>query len=136
MKNAIIQTKNKYPDYSVWITGHSLGAALASVAAAKIAFLNYFPPEKMLLMTFGQPRTGTIQYAKFVDSKIPNAYRVVHRYDWVPQMPPEILYGYFHHATEIWYNNDMKIGDPFKVCKGDEDLSCSETSGHLNGDVS
>lgn len=70
-------------DCTIFYTGHSLGAALATLAAARTL------PTKPLkaVYTFGSPRVGN---QKFVDSLngIP-FYRVVDDQDFVTTLPPE-----------------------------------------------
>jgi hypothetical protein len=80
----------KLPSQSIWFTGHSLGGALATLAAAhcveiKMPFQGIY--------TYGCPRVGD---ADFVD-RLPRQshYRFVHRDDWIPTVPPKLL-GYTH----------------------------------------
>lgn len=79
--------KAKPPAQKLWFTGHSLGGALASLAAAD------FADETAGLYTYGAPRAGNSDFAK----RIPNNkhIRYVHRDDWVPTVPPEFI-GYWH----------------------------------------
>ena len=72
----------------VFYTGHSLGAALATLAAAN------HPPRA--LYTFGSPRVGN---QLFVDSlnKVP-IYRIVDDEDFVANLPPGGMG--FQHAGE------------------------------------
>jgi hypothetical protein len=127
MKDDFLSLKNANPGYELWVTGHSLGAAMASIAATTIATTNYFPGDKIKLVTYGQPRTGDKTYAALVDSTIPYAYRVIHKNDIVPQIPPQFLYGYHHHKNEVWYNNDMAKGQPWIECDEDEGKKCSDS---------
>ncbi|GMT11359.1 hypothetical protein PFISCL1PPCAC_2656, partial [Pristionchus fissidentatus] len=80
----------KYPSYKVWITGHSLGGALASMAAALISSDKLATKENIALYTFGQPRTGDPTYAHIHD-KLVTSYRVVHGRDIVVQSPPRFM---------------------------------------------
>jgi hypothetical protein len=127
MKDDFLSLKNANPEYELWVTGHSLGAAMASIAATTIATSNYFDSNKIKLVTYGQPRTGDKTYAALVDATIPYAIRVVHKFDIVPQIPPRFLYGYHHHKSEVWYNNDMAVGDPWIECDEDESKQCSDS---------
>lgn len=67
-----------YPDYELISTGHSLGAALASLGGASLAA--NFPDSKLRVFTFGQPRTGNPGYAQVIEDLVgtENLYRAVH----------------------------------------------------------
>src|SRR5260370_155400 len=78
----------------LYITGHSLGGALAVIASARIE-----PSDRVAACyTFGCPRVGT---AEFADElwKVP-VYRLVHSADIVPRVPPP--FGY-RHAGDMRY---------------------------------
>ncbi|KAJ7020909.1 alpha/beta-hydrolase [Mycena alexandri] len=120
----------KYPKYSVVVTGHSLGGALAALGAS--ALKTALPTTAMKLYTFGQPRTGDAEFAAFAESTIgaENIFRAVHTFDGVPTMLPRFL-GYEHHSTEYWQFKDpglftSKISTVTK-CVGEEDQSCSDS---------
>lgn len=125
MSEELIRLKGLYPDYDLWVTGHSMGAALATVAADVIAATNIFPGERMKVITYGEPRVGDEDFANAHDDLLPYKYRVTHRGDIVTQLPPKDLLGYRHHRYEVWYNNNMSDGDGHVVCLSPEDNSCS-----------
>lgn len=125
----------KYPKYTVVITGHSLGAALASLSAVLLVYQNVVPANRMSLYTFGMPRVGDKEYAFNHDRLVANSWRVVHRRDIVSHIPTCNLItgcsittnGPYHHRNEIFYPNDiMKTDSEFIICKGDEDYKCSD----------
>jgi hypothetical protein len=72
------QLTKERPQRTVWFTGHSLGAALATLAAARY-------PAARGLYTFGSPRVGNAAFAKRL--KVP-AYRFVNNNDVVTRVPP------------------------------------------------
>ncbi|KAF7323947.1 putative feruloyl esterase A [Mycena kentingensis (nom. inval.)] len=116
-----------HPAYSIVVTGHSLGGALASIGAVSIK--TALPTTPMKLFTFGQPRTGDAAYASFVESAIGvnNIFRAVHTFDGVPTIP---LPGYRHHATQYWQFRDPVpiVDSPASTvtkCSGGEDPTCS-----------
>uniref|UniRef100_A0A1I7Z1E2 Lipase_3 domain-containing protein n=1 Tax=Steinernema glaseri TaxID=37863 RepID=A0A1I7Z1E2_9BILA len=133
LKDDFLALRNKYPDYEVWVTGHSLGGAMASLCAATLAHLGQVNTQKLRLMTFGQPRVGDKAFATAHDAMILFAYRVVHNRDIVPHVPPEILPdhglidGYVHHKSEVWYPNKMRVDDSYVICNADEGKKCSDS---------
>ncbi|KAG1829659.1 Alpha/Beta hydrolase protein [Suillus variegatus] len=54
--NVLREQFKEFPQYDVTVSGHSLGGAIASIAALSIR--NSFPHAALRLFTFGQPRTG------------------------------------------------------------------------------
>ncbi|CAJ0596578.1 unnamed protein product [Cylicocyclus nassatus] len=84
--------------YDIWITGHSLGGALASLVASYLVESGNAEMSRIKLMTFGQPRTGDQKFAESVN-KMNYAFRVIHDNDLVPQVPPK-KFGYTHHKKE------------------------------------
>uniref|UniRef100_A0A0K0FYI4 Lipase_3 domain-containing protein n=1 Tax=Strongyloides venezuelensis TaxID=75913 RepID=A0A0K0FYI4_STRVS len=142
----------KYNGYKVYITGHSLGGALASLAAIRTQIEGYRSSDDITLYTFGQPRVGSPKFAFEFDRLVPKSWRVVHRLDIVPHLPacakdlnsrlikfknddskPCNPYGGnypYHHGTEIWYPTGMSENDTFYECTGspiNEDFSCSDS---------
>ncbi|VDK49358.1 unnamed protein product [Anisakis simplex] len=114
------------PDYELWISGHSLGAAMASIASNVIAVQHLHQPESIKLVTFGQPRVGDQQYVDVHDEMILYSYRVVHARDLVAHLPPLDYRDYRHHRYQVWYDNDMAPGKPYKVCLA-PDYGCSDS---------
>uniref|UniRef100_A0A914P9C5 Fungal lipase-like domain-containing protein n=1 Tax=Panagrolaimus davidi TaxID=227884 RepID=A0A914P9C5_9BILA len=127
MKNAFLKLKNKYPTYNTLVTGHSLGAALASLTAATLSATNVVPKNRLSLYTFGQPRVGNKEFADNYLNFVPEAYRIVHHWDIVPHLPTLGLKGYTHHKNEVWYNNNMAKGDPYIICPDEESIHCSDS---------
>nr|CAD2188393.1 unnamed protein product [Meloidogyne enterolobii] len=123
----------KYVRDSGRITGHSLGGALASLAAAKIVHSKAIPQERIKLVTFGQPRTGDSGFASGMASSLSfYNYRVTRARDLVVHVPPRVFQDYAHYRTEIFYDNDMKPGAKWIRCVGgDEDKNCANKYGHV-----
>ncbi|CAJ0939757.1 unnamed protein product, partial [Mesorhabditis belari] len=124
MKDDFLTLKNQYPGYALWVTGHSLGAAMASLCASYIINVGYFEKNDVKLVTFGQPRTGDATWAKWHDENVPYSVRVTHSHDIVPHLPFGNM-GYNHHMTEVFFPTDMKVSSTFVVCAADESDSCS-----------
>ncbi|XP_031563491.1 lipase ZK262.3-like [Actinia tenebrosa] len=127
-----------YPSYQVWVTGHSLGGAMASMASAWLAYYHVGSPTNIILYTFGMPRVGNYDYALEHDKLVNNSWRVVNYDDPVPHFPillsPNvvILNNPYHHGVEAYY--EVRAASPYsqhKECHGkpyNEDASCSFTT--------
>uniref|UniRef100_A0A914C7Z1 Fungal lipase-like domain-containing protein n=2 Tax=Acrobeloides nanus TaxID=290746 RepID=A0A914C7Z1_9BILA len=129
MQDDLLTARNGNPGYQLWVTGHSLGGSMASLAAAYVIKLGLFTSSQVTLYTFGQPRTGDTNYAAAHDQLLGSAsWRVTHHQDPVPHLPTEDYEGYFHHKSEIWYNNNMTVGSSYAECDADEGSSCSDSN--------
>ncbi|GMS80772.1 hypothetical protein PENTCL1PPCAC_2947 [Pristionchus entomophagus] len=126
LQSAMLSVAAKNEGKELWITGHSLGGSMASIAAATIADQGLWPREKIRLMTYGEPRTGNKEYASVMDKNILAMHRIVHLRDLVAHVPPPVL-GYEHSRQEIFYGNDMSNIADFVECQGDEDKKCSNS---------
>ncbi len=119
----------------VWITGHSLGGALATLAAYRLVRREVLKPEQIGgVFTFGQPRVGDGQFAreykdvKYKDVKHEDAYlndhhfRFVNNNDVVTTVPPKSLWIFSVLLQPLlsWSSGSAK-GDK----KGGEDLDRS-----------
>ncbi|VDM76363.1 unnamed protein product [Strongylus vulgaris] len=60
----------KYPEYMIWITGHSLGGSLASLAASHIVASELADGNRIKLVTFGQPRTGDETFVNYLSKQV------------------------------------------------------------------
>ncbi|PIO59105.1 hypothetical protein TELCIR_19444, partial [Teladorsagia circumcincta] len=61
--------RKRFPKYEVWITGHGLGGSLASLAASFLVGSRMAMPNKVKLVTFGQPRTGDSNFSDALNSQ-------------------------------------------------------------------
>jgi hypothetical protein len=87
---------NKRPD-SLTITGHSLGAALATLAAVDIAKNLKL---RVTCINFGCPRVGNKEFADLVSQFVPSFLRIVDGADIATVLPPRIL-GYKHGTKKV-----------------------------------
>ena len=78
----------------LWITGHSLGAAMATLCASRLE------EKEPKLYTYGSPRVGGKEFCQGMDVQ---HWRFVNNNDVVVKVPFWIM-GYKHHGTE-WYIN-------------------------------
>jgi len=109
-----------YPSYSVLVTGHSYGAAVAQLVAmellsSKIASSVY---------NYGQPRIGNPAYAKFVNAKKLDLWRFTHHKDMVPHVPPITELNYYHSCREVYEDQNHAL----QMCSATEgeDPKCAD----------
>lgn len=83
----------------LWITGHSLGGALATLAAADV----YKTCKVAGVYTFGQPRLGNTAFQNYIANNLGSRfYRFVNDDDIVPQLPP----GFNHVGQLVHFDGD------------------------------
>jgi len=72
----------------VFLAGHSLGAALATVCVRYISEMDLYKgqPDKIALVTFGSPCAGNQAFADSVECRATEIWRVVYENDLVPRM--------------------------------------------------
>ncbi|KAI1728090.1 lipase (class 3) domain-containing protein [Ditylenchus destructor] len=125
----LLSLKSQYPNYELWITGHSLGGALATLAAAHVIADRRYDRTRLKLFTLGQPRTGNREFAQGLDELLPpnSTYRITHSRDPVVHLPPHSYKNYTHNIAEVWYYNDMNENATYTaICSGDgESRNCS-----------
>ena len=100
---AISETvKDLDPTIPFYITGHSLGAAVATLAALEIA--QKVPPlrEQIQLYTYAGPRVYSPTLAQVHSQLIPNTYRIVNLGDTVPLVPPVTIGNSYVHIGQDW----------------------------------
>lgn len=74
----------------IWLTGHSLGGALAVLAAARLAAAGA-AGRVAGVVTFGQPRVGDAGFAAVYDQLLPGrTLRFVNGGDLIPHLPPGV----------------------------------------------
>jgi len=65
VKNEVFSLLNDHPSYTVVVTGHSLGAAMALLTAQELANSGV---NKVSLYSFGCPRVGNDEFAAYVNN--------------------------------------------------------------------
>ncbi len=92
----------------LWVTGHSLGAALATLAVAR--WCDAGQPVSGLY-TFGQPRTGDHTFARNFDFAFrPHTFRIVNNLDIVTRTPPRAMH-YCHVGSFIYIDENGELVD-------------------------
>ena len=109
ISNAICELK----DTPLYITGHSLGGALATLAAYKAEIYELDGTLKIGgIYTFGSPRAVQFDLANKINNYFGDrSYRVVNSIDVVPRVPlriPPVLYfKHIHHL--VYFNSNRQV---------------------------
>jgi len=116
------------PSYKIVFTGHSLGAAVSTLAAARARQAGF----AIDLYNYGSPRVGNGAFVDFVNNQAGQEFRVTHLTDPVPRLPP-IFLGYRHISPEYWLSNGIANTTDYspadvKVCEGTASVGCNAGS--------
>uniref|UniRef100_A0A914CHI6 Fungal lipase-like domain-containing protein n=1 Tax=Acrobeloides nanus TaxID=290746 RepID=A0A914CHI6_9BILA len=84
------QLIREYPDYELWVFGHSLGGVLASLSTMVTITRGIFPAERIKYISFGEPRIGNVVFAQSFDALVPYKYRIVREHDLIPNQPQNL----------------------------------------------
>ena len=87
------------------VTGHSLGAALATLFVMENSSKKKF--DIGTCCTFASPRVGNLEFARAFDQLPVVSWRIVNQLDVVPKLPPHIplLLEYDHVDTEFKFSS-------------------------------
>ncbi|KAJ5495983.1 feruloyl esterase A [Penicillium diatomitis] len=126
---------NQHQGYALTVTGHSLGASMASITAAQLA-ATY---SDISLYTFGEPRTGNQAFADYMNehfhagsASTTRYFRTTHANDGIPNVPPTSM-GYVSSGVEFWSVDPYNAHNIF-VCTGNGDQCCEAQGGQgVNG---
>lgn len=108
---------------TLWLTGHSMGGALATLAADRFARAPGLTVRA--LYTFGSPRVGDENFRRrFAELGLDNkTFRFVHDFDAIARVPPEPLYrhvgllkfidssGRLHHLDAAPLPHEPRLSD-------------------------
>jgi triacylglycerol lipase len=85
----------------VTVLGHSLGGAMAVLAAVDIE--RNMGKKNVDVCTFGGPRTGMLDFRNHFNREIPKCFHVMNRQDIVPHVP-SLIGGWIHVGSAIDVN--------------------------------
>jgi len=121
---AVKSIMNRKKEVNVVVSGHSLGGALAQVAA--LAIYDYAKQInnniEIICYTYGSIRWGNRVMANYFNERIKINWRLMHKKDIAPDFPTK-FHGYYHTTTGIWYTDDDPL--TYKQCSStDGDSDC------------
>jgi triacylglycerol lipase len=126
---AALQTNSQ----SVWITGHSLGAALATLAAAR--FRLQFAKPVYGIYTYGSPRVGNTEFQmRFNQLCQLTTFRYVNNADAVTRVPLRET-SYRHIGTFVYFNANGAIESDVHWWNQFVDSVTGDVEGFLTGKV-
>ncbi len=99
---AVDAVKAINPNKPCYVSGHSLGAALATVLALDIAMAVPELQPNLQVYVYASPRIGNPEFARSYAKILPNSFRVTNLADPIPTMPPTKLRAEFVHVGEDW----------------------------------
>lgn len=131
LKDPVLQSLDgllaDHPGSPVHLTGHSLGAAIANVAAIDLKVGRGL---RTTLIDFGSPRVGNLEFVRAMQKEVPGQWRVTHAWDAVPHMPPQ-YFGFYHTPTEVFFPSQNGSNLTYTVCDDSgEDPFCSNRCYH------
>ena len=89
----------------VYVMGHSLGGALATLAAPDIATV--LPDKRVHCHTFGSPRVGDDAFVKYFDGKVSSCWRVFNQEDPVRLVP--MSHRFKHVSGGLCISDDLAM---------------------------
>ena len=98
LKPQILKILKQVDTKHLWITGHSLGGALAVICAYDLVENEDLKLDG--LVTFGQPMVAHEELANYLDETLSSRYaRFVNEADMVPRIPPH----HTHCGSLVWF---------------------------------
>jgi hypothetical protein len=110
----------KYPGYKVYVTGHSLGAALSTIAAYYLSVEDDIP-KPVTCLNFASPRVGDRNFLQAIEHlekyRKLRHLRVVNEHDSITLMP---ILGYTHVGMMVKVHKAASRSPEFSYVKSDE----------------
>jgi triacylglycerol lipase len=103
VKPPVVEAMRKInPNKPCYISGHSLGAALATIVALDIALQVPDLQPQLQVYVYATPRVGNPEFVRNYAQILPNSFRITNLADTIPLMPPTKLRAEFVHVGEEW----------------------------------
>ena len=112
-KKQIFVSVNKYNPNKIILTGHSLGAGIATVTAYHLGLIN----RNVYVYTFASPKVGNIEFADEMNKISKCFFRIVNLSDLIPTLPIAVMpnmkdknnpFIYMHTGKMIFFDQNWK----------------------------
>ena len=110
------------------VTGHSLGGALATIAACKYSYDYEFP---IKCVTFGSPRVGNSLFVEYFNNKVDLSLRYVNDNDPIPLVPLPIRFRHVDVCQWLYEDAIKKEASPWRWCRFLRNICCCCCMGSL-----
>lgn len=106
LREAIQEIGGPYEVSRVYVSGHSLGGALATLSAVLIS--NWYPSlsPRLKVITAGSPRVGNRAFKTLFNKQVSEHIRVVHDNDIVTRVPK---LNYFHVGAQLKLSEEGRV---------------------------
>ena len=91
----------------IFVTGHSLGGALACLAALELKAA--LPDSKLCVYTFGAPRVGNQAFGMYANQLVPDYWHIVRTEDPVARIPKGISYKRSGQRVILGSNGNLSV---------------------------
>ncbi|HUG72505.1 MAG TPA: lipase family protein, partial [Steroidobacteraceae bacterium] len=93
----------------LWITGHSLGGAIAKLTAYKLRHEDNIFTQGVHV--FGAPPVGNTNWVTMYNSKVPSTYRWNIEHDPIPLIMPPLAFAHVGVRNNLYTNGEVMLGD-------------------------
>ncbi|KHF38949.1 hypothetical protein LQ50_18095 [Halalkalibacter okhensis] len=109
-RDHIIDTFDQIPlKKKIYVTGHSLGAAVATLCAFDLSKHGF----NVSLYNFASPRVGDPAFVNEFEKSVLESFRFLNIYDIVPLLPPESIYSPL--SDQMYHYQHIKDAETFGI---------------------
>lgn len=139
-----IMTAGKPSEWTIYVTGHSLGGALSTLCALELATRRGWAGgaggPRIVNYSFGSPRVGNRAFADAFNDAVPCAWRVVNNNDAVALVPRLMGYAHVGNKVQLTPEGEVKVeyrGDEATLTEGAGvvDVAAAAVEGALRAGV-
>ncbi|KAF5834575.1 hypothetical protein DUNSADRAFT_8700 [Dunaliella salina] len=109
--DAITESGSAEDPWRVYITGHSLGGALATLCAYELATRRgpARSRQRISMYSFGAPRAGNKVFAAAYNACVPDSWRITNSNDIIPTVPRLLGYAHVKHSVLLDKDGNFEI---------------------------